>query len=481
MQDMPLMQAVNKAAYFLLDSDVNSFEENLFQAMGAMAVAVDVDRVYIWENHLIDGVLHCTQVYEWSENAMPQQNNELTVNIPYSDVAPDWEAVLSRNKAINSLVCNMIAETREHLEAQGVKSILTLPVFLEGEFWGFVGFDDCRNERLFTEAEEMILRSASLLFAHGYRKNKIMREIDERNEYIRAMFESAPIGLTIFDDKLKPVDCNDAVLKIHGGIARERYLEHFFELSPEYQPDGMKSKDKALDILRHAINGEQIQTEWTHCRRTGALVPCEVTLVGAKTGGKDIVMAYAYDLRHIKKLEADLYEAKNLANHDALTGLYNRRYLDETLERILHILSRSTAQLSLLMLDIDYFKLYNDTYGHHEGDNCLKAIADILSKTLVREEDFVARFGGEEFVVVLPNTDGRGACIVAEKIISSIRDAKISHESSSISDYVTVSIGAINTNVYYERIKDDYLVMADEMLYASKQAGRDRYTFRRMG
>ena len=469
-----LIRAVNDASILLLDTDIETFAEDLFKAMGIIALAVDVDRVYIWKNHIIGERLYCSQVYEWSENVTPQQDNEFTANILYSDVAPDWEEILSNDKSINSLVCEMTPETRDHLMSQGVVSILVVPVFMDGGFWGFVGFDDCHNERVFNTAEEMILRSSSLLFTHAYQKNEISRKIEDNNEFNRVMFASAPIGLTIFDNEFNLFDCNNAVLSMYGGIPKDYYLNNFFEFSPEYQPDGVKSTEKIYDILNKAINGERIRAEWMHRSQSDEHIPCEITLANAKIGNKQVVLAYTYDLRRVKELEIDLDRVRNQAYTDSLTGIYNRRYFEETIKHIMNLLSRTDAHLSILMLDIDYFKQYNDTYGHHEGDNCLKKVAEILSDTLSRDEDFVARYGGEEFIIALPNTDEPGACVVAERLLKNVRNANILHEKSKAADHVTLSVGVASGKIHHTQTKESYIILADEMLYASKQNGRNR-------
>jgi diguanylate cyclase (GGDEF)-like protein len=164
-------------------------------------------------------------------------------------------------------------------------------------------------------------------------------------------------------------------------------------------------------------------------------------------------------------------------NYDALTGIYSRRYFDESMKRIINSLSRSDSLVSLLMIDIDFFKRYNDTYGHIEGDKCLKIVAQTLSQSITRADDFVARYGGEEFVVVLPNTDGHGALIVAEKLLYNIRECKIPHEQNEAADYVTISIGATTGKAVHTQNADDFVRKADEMLYKSKQGGRNRYSF----
>jgi diguanylate cyclase (GGDEF)-like protein len=160
---------------------------------------------------------------------------------------------------------------------------------------------------------------------------------------------------------------------------------------------------------------------------------------------------------------------------DALTGIYNRRFLDDNIKRIINTLSRSHGSLSVMMLDIDYFKKYNDTYGHNMGDACLKAVAKTLSET-GRADDCVIRYGGEEFVIFLPNTDEGGAGISAVRLLESVRALEIPHINSDIEDYVTISIGATTINVKYNHQYMNYIDRADEALYMSKNSGRNTYT-----
>jgi len=160
---------------------------------------------------------------------------------------------------------------------------------------------------------------------------------------------------------------------------------------------------------------------------------------------------------------------------DSLTGIYNRRFLDDNIKRILNTLSRSHGLLSVMMLDIDFFKAYNDTYGHSMGDDCLKAVAKQLSET-GRADDCVIRYGGEEFVILLPNTDKSGAGITAARLLDSVRALEIPHINSGIADYVTISIGATTVKVKHNHRYMDYIERADEALYMSKDTGRNKYT-----
>jgi len=168
-----LLNTVNMIASILLQAEADEFEEALLCCLGMMGDAVEVDRVYIWKNFTLNNKLFSTQLYEWSEGAEPQQNNEYTKDIPYEENMPGWEENLIKGYCINGLIRDMNELTQSQLAPQGIKSILVVPVFLKEQFWGFVGFDDCHKERVFTNNEETILRSGSLLIAHALLRNEL--------------------------------------------------------------------------------------------------------------------------------------------------------------------------------------------------------------------------------------------------------------------------------------------------------------------
>ena len=165
------------------------------------------------------------------------------------------------------------------------------------------------------------------------------------------------------------------------------------------------------------------------------------------------------------------------ANHDPLTGIYNRRFMENNLKHFMEFLSRANGFMGLLMIDIDFFKFYNDTYGHDQGDVCLKAVAGAIEGSIPRTNDFVARYGGEEFVAVLPHTDEAGARIIAAKIIDNITKLSIPHGKNTASPYVSVSVGVTSGRVSYSQSWEEYVKRADEALYMSKQNGRNQYTY----
>jgi len=127
------------------------------------------------------------------------------------------------------------------------------------------------------------------------------------------------------------------------------------------------------------------------------------------------------------------------------------------------------------MLDVDFFKPYNDLYGHQRGDDCLVDIARTIQKIISRPTDLVARYGGEEFAIVLPETNQDGAIVIAQIIINAIQDLKIQHQASVITDYVTVSIGIARTIPVLDFAPDFLIDQADQALYCAKQQGRNSY------
>ncbi|MEG4320608.1 MULTISPECIES: diguanylate cyclase [unclassified Microcoleus] len=175
-----------------------------------------------------------------------------------------------------------------------------------------------------------------------------------------------------------------------------------------------------------------------------------------------------------RQLETVNRALQYLATYDSLTEVRNRRFFNDYLDTEWRRLAREEAPLSLIMCDIDYFKLYNDTYGHQAGDECLRQVAQVLQCSVKRSADLVARYGGEEFAVVLPNTDIEGAACVAETIAQQVRGLQILHAKSAVSEYVTLSLGVACCIPAPMSQPGTLIAIADESLYRAKEAGRDR-------
>ncbi len=169
-------------------------------------------------------------------------------------------------------------------------------------------------------------------------------------------------------------------------------------------------------------------------------------------------------------------ELQFLASFDQLTDLPNRRNFDETLNRQFLLAQRNKSSLSFIMCDIDFFKLYNDHYGHQQGDECLTAVAKAIGSIPNRPTDKACRYGGEEFAVILPGTNRIGGLYIAEKLRQIVLDLAIEHNESKIGSRVTLSLGlAVYTGQY--KTKEELLKAADDALYKAKENGRNRVEY----
>ncbi|WP_141053604.1 GGDEF domain-containing response regulator [Aliarcobacter cryaerophilus] len=173
------------------------------------------------------------------------------------------------------------------------------------------------------------------------------------------------------------------------------------------------------------------------------------------------------------KIKNDMLE--KLSMYDGLTNIRNRRFFDETFEKTFNEIKRDKKSLAVLMIDIDFFKPYNDNYGHGQGDETLRKVAKALEKTIKRASDFVARYGGEEFVILLKDINKDGVEAVANNLLNAVRELKITHEFSKIENYVTISIGASFYNSNSDVTKLELLLKADETLYSVKNSGRNNF------
>ncbi|ENZ1639557.1 GGDEF domain-containing protein [Acinetobacter baumannii] len=201
-----------------------------------------------------------------------------------------------------------------------------------------------------------------------------------------------------------------------------------------------------------------------------------------------MTLAYATDRQHREnylqncmielnriELMQQAQQLSLLSQPDALTGLANRRYLDETLDNEWRRALRHETPLTIMMVDIDFFKPYNDSLGHLKGDQCLKDIATAISSIAARSGDLVARYGGEEFLLLFPMTNAQQAKIQAERLMNAIKKIAIVHPCSSVSPYVTISVGVATT---IPRLNDSisaFVSRADHALYQAKTNGRNQY------
>ena len=255
------------------------------------------------------------------------------------------------------------------------------------------------------------------------------------------------------------------------------------ETIPEVLPDLI-----LLDVIMPEIDGFEV------CRRLKAdPLTADIPIIfvtgeesvehetkGLELGASDYVTkpisppVVRARVRNLIELKLHRDQLKVLSTNDGLTGIANRRRFDELLECSWRQAFRRREPISLLMIDVDHFKAYNDNYGHLAGDDCLKKVAGRLKDFARRPGDNVARYGGEEFVCILSDTDPLGANEYAEMVLQGIRELNIPHEFSETSNIITASIGVATAIPREESVPEQLLDAADRALYTSKREGRNR-------
>lgn len=291
--------------------------------------------------------------------------------------------------------------------------------------------------------------------------------------------------ILIVDDEISNIEIMNAVLEDDYEVCFATSGQQALDAARTAQPDLI-----LLDVLMPGIDGFEV------CRRikadplmvdipvifTTGLGDTEDEMRGLSLGAIDyvtkpiqpaILRARVGNHVELKRLRDQL---ATLAVTDALTGLSNRRHLERALQTESARLTRTEDWLSVIMLDIDFFKQFNDTYGHPAGDRCIMMVAAALTRAVKRATDLPARYGGEEFACILPGTDPQGAELVAQEILLQIQSLNIPHEQSRVSPFITVSIGVASARCLPGMSADNWISEADRQLYISKQEGRNRIT-----
>ncbi|MCF8044479.1 MAG: diguanylate cyclase [Desulfarculaceae bacterium] len=246
-------------------------------------------------------------------------------------------------------------------------------------------------------------------------------------------------------------------------------------------------REKGREFMFHLYEADEVKRFRARLRRkgnSGVWVQCYAKITRDIYGRINGFDGYTMDISDTVRAETDLQEAndklKLLSVQDGLTQIPNRRRFDEYLAAEWARHRRSGQEFSVIICDIDYFKFYNDTYGHQAGDDCLIAVAEVMKDSGRRTTDLAARYGGEEFAFVLPHTGAQGGRCVAEKIRSHVRSMNIPHETSLIDTCITVSVGVASAVPENGLEPEMLLKKADQALYEAKEKGRNRVEYKRM-
>lgn len=314
-------------------------------------------------------------------------------------------------------------------------------------------------------------------------EEKILNEkLNETEEKFSLILENLPNGIIILSMKGNVLYINAAALKQLGVSEKEAYRRRYNDPAWNvYTLDGTPYYLAKLSFFASMRKRRPIKNLELMCRRkdgTDIVLSSNITTISSKGQTIPNILISLTDITQIKKAVQKAvelnFQLEKMSSLDGLTGIDNRRSFDEHMEIEWKRCLRESKSLSLIMIDIDHFKLFNDTYGHQGGDNCLKEVAETLGCLIKRPPDIVCRYGGEEFVIILPETDEEGARVVAERLRNGIQDLRILHAGSRVSKFVTISLGvaSIIPNKYISA--NELIERADKALYKAKLDGRNR-------
>jgi signal transduction histidine kinase/CheY-like chemotaxis protein/PAS domain-containing protein len=298
-----MANALSNAATTFLSYGGNSFDDMISAGINFIADAAGVDRLSVWRNSNKPEGLCLSQIYRWDKASggttppVPQFSD-----IPYAKIAPDWEVLLANGETVNSPTRLMPETESKTLESFGIVSAFITPVYIGNDFWGLVLYEDRYTERYFDDSSAEMMRSAAFLFANAILRANLERSLSEAEKRISLMLDSSPHCCQIWDRNLNTIDCNEAGVRLYGLKNKQEYLERFFEFSPEYQPDGQRSDEKAFVLVKEAFEKGHCVFEWMHQMPDGSPIPAEVTLVRVKYKEDYVVIGYTQDLREHKKM-----------------------------------------------------------------------------------------------------------------------------------------------------------------------------------
>lgn len=456
----------------------SAFDAAVQEVLSDLGKATEIDRVYIFENHMGEnGELLTGQRFEWVDAGVePQIDNPALQSFSFERAGfTRWANLLGQDEIVKGHVRNFPASEREVLSALGMVSVMVVPIFVDGLWWGFIGFDETQLEREWSPAEEDSLRGASGILGGAIERR--------RAEQALSLSEARYLGILQdqFDliGRYKPdghLSFINAAYARYFGLNPDKISEMtVWNQVPADGIEGLKAKiasitrEQPVSVTKNInrrFDGELRWIEWTD-RGTfddhGKLVEIQAV-------GRDI----DEEVRLRRQLEENLIQMEAQAMSDSLTGLLNRRAIMEHAEAEWQRAQREKRPLSLVMIDVDRLKEINDTFGHLIGDEALVQLADLMRKGM-RRYDWVGRWGGDEFLLILPGTGLLEAQEVAERLRQRFKQNKFKLREGQEFE-MNVSLGVAcqaNTNHTDDSLQT-LIARADRAMYYTKQAGRDQ-------
>ncbi len=306
---------------------------------------------------------------------------------------------------------------------------------------------------------------------------KDKENLKQKEQYLAEISGFAPIGIYHVNMEGNVVSANPEYAWMMGYESAEAVVEQITDFAIQAFYDVEKADEFMFGVFEAE---EVIRFRCRLKRKENSFVwaLCYAKATRDDSGRMNGFYGFSIDISETVRAEQELKKAnerlKMLSVIDGLTQIPNRRRFDEYLESEWLRHSREKQPMSVILCDIDFFKLYNDNYGHQAGDDCLQKVAAAIDECAGRSSDLAARYGGEEFAIILPNTDAEGALEVSEQVRQKIESLRLAHEKSKINDVVTLSLGVATMVPSGDAAADVVVALADEGLYEAKESGRNR-------
>jgi diguanylate cyclase (GGDEF)-like protein/PAS domain S-box-containing protein len=336
------------------------------------------------------------------------------------------------------------------------------------------------NERLLIVEQELEKKERQIE-EYFIKANALVMETELARIELNQIFNAATDGMWIVDDQFSVIKVNNVLSTLLGKGISDTVGKKCYDL---FQGSLCRCDDCPMKSILKGVKQVECDIE----RKSGDNVSSFILTASRYRGldGSLLGMVESFkDITERKRIAADLQKANQelhrLTIIDGLTQIANRRRFDECLKQEWLRMARAKLPLAMIMCDVDFFKLYNDHYGHLLGDVCLSTVSHAIDYCAKRPSDLAARYGGEEFAVLLPNTDAEGAVFVAESIRLRVQDLMIDHAFSPVHKYVTLSLGVASTVPEYDANPQTLLEASDSALYEAKHVGRNQVCLKSIG
>ena len=357
-------------------------------------------------------------------------------------------------KIDEALILNTSSENKQLLELEKLLDIIIKFANNKGKSY----FDEIQETSAYTFNITLVFAIFSIFFSviiSSYIMNTTKLKEAKIKRYFH-MIEKNIFSL-VFDLEENIVESSKALSQFLG-MKKEDLLREKLSII-------VHEENKKNDLLLTITNGFDWEGEIEYKSDVWLNIKVSSSLDENKDKRYSMIL---HDISDKKRIEQNL-------NIDQLTSLYNRRFFDDIMPKLLQQLKRNEEHGIFIMVDIDYFKEYNDFYGHPEGDEALKLVSLVLKEKSNRATDFVFRLGGEEFGIFIKSDDFNKAEEFVNKLRLAILDTKINHNKSSVNEYLTISLGAVYIDTVYDLKVNDIYVKADKLLYKAKEKGRNKY------